>query len=503
MLTYRSGLGHAIASRLIDEFITSPSTPPNNHLVLILCTRSPMKSRLTIVRLRAQLRVLVESSPHAKAARKKALAEGREYKWQDMVNKVHLLSVEADLCDLKSVYALANQLVNGTVGSPDATMANGRKLPYGSPGTKDYSDEIDQHPEALSQVPGSNGASRAWGWGLSGLRIPRLDVIALNAGIGGWTGVNWPITIMDVLLDIIDATTWPRYKLADVGSVVKAQLPSNTEKGDGKQRDPPLGTVFCSNFFGHYLLAHELMPLLSRPASTGSQRGGKIIWISSIEAVPQSLSVDDIQGLESKTPYESSKRLTDVLALTSELPSVKRVSAPYYDSTKTLTSPGKLNGPLVKPRVYTTHPGVFNSDILPLPGILMVLWKFVALLARWLGSPWHPGDPYKAAVAPVWVALAEPEVLEDVGDTSVKWGSATNFWGDERVKKTEVGGWGWDGKVGAAVDGEKRNGRHKKAVDLTNEAREEFEVLGGECWKEVEKLRSQWEGLMKPIIGKK
>ena len=421
-----------------------------------------------------------------------------------MVHKVHFLAVEADLCDLKSVYALADQLVNGTVGNFDATNSEGRQLPYGSPGTQSYSEDIKQQPYSLSGPKGSTNWQRAWGWGLSGLRVPRLDVIALNAGIGGWTGVNWPITIMDVLLDVVDATTWPRFKVGPVGSVVKAQLPSSEpDKGDGRQHDPPLGEVFCSNVFGHYLLAHELMPLLSRPASTGAQTGGKIIWISSIEAQPHSFSVDDIQGLESKISYESSKRLTDLMALTSDLPSVKRISAPYYDSTKTLTGPAKSKGRLVKPKMYTTHPGVFNSDILPLPGILMLLWKWVALVARWLGSPWHTSDPYKAAVAPVWMALAEQEVIDGLGGAAVKWGSSTDFWGEERAKKTEVGGWGWDGTVATVVDGEKRKGRHKHAVDLTAEARDEFEVLGGQCWKEMEELRSEWEGLMKPVIEKK
>jgi 3-keto steroid reductase len=497
-------VGYAIAARLIDEFFTSPSTPPGKHLVLILTTRSPLKSRLTISRLRAHLRILAETSSFAKGLRKKSAAEGREYKWEDMVKRVHLLAVEADLCDLKSVYALADQLVNGTVGSPDATTSDGRKLPNGSPGTQSYSEDIQQHPNALSQRPGSLGAQRAWGWGLSGIRLPRLDVIVLNAGIGGWQGLNWLMAVWDVFTDIVNSTTWPRFKVAKVGALVKAQLPSSTQdSGDAKQHDPPLGEVFCSNFFGHYLLVHEIMPLLSRPASTGAQSGGRIMWMSSIQAQPFSLSLDDIQGLGSKIPYESSKRLTDVIALTVNLPSVKRISAPYYDSTQTLTGPKKSTGLVVKPTTYTVHPGVFNSDILPLPPVLMFFWQLIALMSRWMGSSWHPCDPYKAAVAPVWVALAEPEVLEDMGGEAVKWGSSTNRWGDERVKKTEVDGWGWDGTVGAVVDGEKRKGRHWEAVDLTEEARAEFEILGGQCWKKMEEMRSEWEGLMEPTLKKK
>ena len=134
---------------------------------------------------------------------------------------------------------------------------------------------------------------------------------------------------------------------------------------------------------------------------------------------------------------------------------------------------------------------------------MVFFWNIVALVVRWLGSPWHLCDPYKAAVAPVWVAIAEQELLEDFGGAAVKWGSSINFWGDERVKMTEVDGWGWNGKVGTVMDADKRNGRHKKAVDLTEEAREEFEVLGGQCWKQMEGLRTEWERLLKPTIGKK
>jgi 3-keto steroid reductase len=432
-----------------------------------------------------------------------------------MVQRVHFLGVEADLCNLKSVYAVANQLVNGTVGSPDATTYDGGKLPHGSPGTQSFSPEIQQDTWALSQKPGSTGAHRSWGWGLSGIRVPRLDVVVLNAGMGGWIGLDWFCAIKDIMWDVVDATTWPRYKLPNVGAVVKSQLSSNTTKsgdeptqpllsGQKKPDEPPLGEVFCSNVFGHYILTHELMPLLSQPASPSSKTGGKIIWMSSVEAIPQSFTIEDIQGLRSQVPYESSKRLADLLALTSDLPSVQRISAPFYDSAHTTTAKNadqKSNDKLVKPRMYVTHPGIFTSDILPLNFFLMFCWKIIALVARWMGSPWHTGDPYKASVAPVWLALADPKVLEDLGGDKAKWGSSTDFWGEERVRRTEVGGWGWDGTVGSAVDGEKRKGRRKDAVDVTKESREDFEILGGKCWAQMEELRKEWEGVL-GVTGK-
>jgi len=131
----------------------------------------------------------------------------------------------------------------------------------------------------------------------------------------------------------------------------------------------------------------------------------------------------------------------------------------------------------------------------------MFCWIIIALVARWMGSPWHTGDPYKASVAPVWLALADPKVLEDLGGDKAKWGSSTDFWGEERVRRTEVGGWGWDGTVGSAVDGEKRKGRRKDAVDVTKESREDFEILGGKCWAQMEELRKEWEGVL-GVTGK-
>ncbi|KAJ5042961.1 uncharacterized protein L3040_004351 [Drepanopeziza brunnea f. sp. 'multigermtubi'] len=503
-----SGLGFAIASRLIDEFFTSPSTTPNRHLILILCTRSPMKTRYTISRLRAHLRILVDHSQWAKQQRAKAAEQGGEYRWEETVQRVHFLGVEVDLCDLRSVYRLADKLVNGTVGSPDATLMDGGKLPHGSPGTASYDPDMKQDRWALSQEPGSIGAQRSWGWGLSGLRIPRLDAVILSAGIGGWVGLNWPLAVRTVMFDTVEAVTWPRYKVSSLGSLVKnptgvkdeasQPLLENQEKPD----EPPLGEVFCANVFGHYILAHELMPLLSRTATPSSTTSGKIIWVSSIEAVDDKFSIDDIQGLESAAPYEASKRLMDLLALTSSLPSVQRLASSYFDSSNTTTAKkgtAEESGTLIQPQIYLTHPGIFASEIMPLPSLLVLIYKLVFLFARWIGSPWHLIEPYKAAVAPVWLSLTHVEELNDAegnGLKKAKWGSATDTGGGERVMKTEVPGWGWNGDVEDTAEIQKRKGRKRDAVDLTKERREEFEVLGGKCWAQMEELRKEWEGIL-------
>ena len=494
---------------MIDEFITTPSTHPKKHLILILCTRSPIKTRFTISRLRAHLRKQADYSPYAAKQRLKAKEQGTEYEWEATVQRVHFLGVEADLCDLRSVYALADKLVNGTVGSPDATTMDGQKLPHGSPGTQSYSADIQQDSWALSQKPGSIGAQRAWGWGLTGLRLPRLDAVILTAGIGGWKeglrGINWPLAVWTVLTGFMESVTWPKYKVATHGSIVKSQLASkkdseSEEVHNKQEKEPPLGSVFCSNVFGHYILAHELMPLLSTPASPSSTSGGKIVWISSIEALEAQFSLDDIQGLKSMQPYESSKRLIDLLALTSDLPSVQRSSASYFDPTASVTA-HKATQPKpktsVRPKMYLTHPGIFVSDIIVLPTVLVVIYHFLFLVARWLGSPWHTVDPYKAAVAPAWITLTSAEELDDLeghGQAKYKWGSATDTGGAERVMHTEAPGWGWNGQV--EIDTKPRKGRKKNTPDATKESREDFEIMGGKCWSKMEELRKEWEDIL-------
>ncbi|PQE33893.1 3-ketosteroid reductase protein [Rutstroemia sp. NJR-2017a WRK4] len=517
LLTIRSGLGFAIACRLIDEFFTSSDTPPTKHLILILCTRSPLKTRYTISRLRGHLRNLVDYSKFAAKLRAKAKAQGNVYKWQDMVARVHFLGVEVDLCDLRSVYALADRLVNGTVGSPDATTIDGLRLPAGSPGTASYSADVKQDKWALSQKEGSQGEERSWGWGLSGIRIPRIDIMVLNAGMGGWVGINWPLAVWCVLTDLFESVTWPRYKLANIGATTKPQVSSsaraNTKSSDEATQpllseetgpeEPPLGEVFCSNVFGHYILAHELMPLLSRPSSPSANTSGRIIWVSSIEALDHHFSIDDIQGLESLAPYESSKRLTDLLVLSRKLRGPSKASASWFDCSDVRvkeqaneddsTEP-EAKGKLIKPNVYVVHPGIFASEILPLNAFLVFIYKMLFRVVRWLGSQWHTIDPYVAAVAPVWIALSPDETLNNVDAPASKWGSATNSSGKERVIRTEVAGWGWEGKTPKTIDtGERRKGRKRGAVQLTREARDDFEILGQKCWVEMEKLRKEWE----------
>ena len=142
--------------------------------------------------------------------------------------------------------------------------------------------------------------------------IPYLNSVVLNAGIGGWSGLDWPAAVRTVLADIRRATTWPTFKLGVVGLTAKPQFPLLS---DGKAfEEPALAEVFTANVFGHYMLAHWLMPLLCACDNTTS---GKLVWVRSIEASSHHYNPTDPQGFLSDAAYEHSKRVTDYLALTS------------------------------------------------------------------------------------------------------------------------------------------------------------------------------------------
>ena len=327
---------------------------------------------------------------------------------------------------------------------------------------------------------------------------PKLDSVILNAGLGGWTGIDWPLAIWTVLTDLVHAVSWPCFKIARAGVVTDPQTSL------GKDEEPPLGAVFCANVFGHYMLAHNVVPLLKKAGDQDPTTPGRIIWVSSLEGTVKLLDVDDIQGLRTLTSYESSKALTDVLTITSNLPSTAPWVKSFY-STDNDDPVDSSETPVTQPNMYLSHPGICGSGILPLSLPLYYAMMAAFWLARLLGSPWHTLSTYLGACAPVWLALSTQAALDDAeapyrrngGGGRVKWGSSCSISGCERPACTEVDGWGYGGVVGPAVTEEDQRRRRKRgAVDLTQEQKEEFEAVGRECWRKMEELRIQWDALL-------
>lgn len=315
--------------------------------------------------------------------------------------------------------------------------------------------------------------------------LPRLDVIILNAGYGGLIGVNWPEAIWKILTDFPSSVTYPTYAISGVGYTTKRQILQVNEE------EPALGQIFCSNIFGHYMLISYLAPLLNRarPATTKdtAARSGRVIWISSLEAYANTFSPEDIQGLKTTSAYKSSKRLTDILALTSSLPSSKGEANKWLQTSTSEPS---------RPNIYLTHPGICATSFVPLNIIMYYAMTLVMYLARWLGSKWHTVSSYKGAYAPVWLALAPQEELNAFeADGAGKWGSCVDVAGNERATRTEVEGWGIRGKVEPLIQ-EYRKWRRKGVRDVTKEQRDDFEQLGRDCWAQMNRLNEDWRRRM-------
>ncbi|KAK3638322.1 3-keto-steroid reductase [Elasticomyces elasticus] len=316
-----------------------------------------------------------------------------------------------------------------------------------------------------------------------------LDAVIWNAGLAGWKGTDYLAGTWAILTNIIQATTYPEFMIPSVGLLAAPQTPDDTKSNQrtGAKEEPKLGQIFLSNVFGHYLLTHWLAPLF-RPSS-------RIIWTSSTSAVPPYFNIDDIQGINVHAAYESSKRLTDLLVLTSELPSTRSYVQKLLDSHESAQETAESSS---TPKMILTHPGIVATP-LAAQNWFMQFWMVAALyLARWLSSPWHPIDPYKGAISAVFAALSPPYQLPEleVQDGKGKWGSATGVYGEERVARTEVEGWGYCGVVGKIPAGSVTTGRWAGRKDVDKESREEFEEQGRRVWREMEELRLEWEAIL-------
>ncbi|KAJ4266421.1 3-keto-steroid reductase [Fusarium torreyae] len=440
------GIGLSIGERLIDEFLATRSL--RSHLILIPTTRSKSKSLQTIKALRDHARNTAQTSTSLRSR------VGSSYRWQDTVARIHVLSLQLDLCDLRGVYAFANALVRGTVSNPEG-----------------LDDEY-----------------------LRNVRIPRLDSVVFNAAYGGWSGVNWPKAVWTILTEgLVQSVTWPNFKMA----LPTARL--NDRSNYNYPSEPLLGEVFTACVFGHYILAHELLPLLGRRSE--SETPGRLVWSSSLEAVGRVLDMSDFQAFNGDGPYESAKRLTDILSITATLPAAIPSSNRFF----TPDDPTEAREKPIRPRMYLTHPGIVTSTLFPVPWFLMWAYELALVISRWIGSPWHSVDSYTGAKSPVWITLQEQSALDELDAERIKWGSSSNRHLEVDVKKSEVEGWGWEGKVENAKTLEadtavgvlkKTIGRKRGASYVTKDDIARFEELGAECWKKMENLRYEWENIL-------
>jgi 3-keto steroid reductase len=291
-------------------------------------------------------------------------------------------------------------------------------------------------------------------------RYKRLDVLICNAGIGGWEGIDWLVVLKQFFTQGLTAImSRPAYKRGTLGSATATQVQNIAEGNEnGGEEEPKLGEVFCANVFGHYLLVHETMGLLSRNQGVEGLERGRVVWLSTIEALESKFDAGDIQGMKTTAAYESSKRLSDVLFLSSSLPETQKWVKTYTQPTNAAST--------IAPKMYTCHPGIFASSIMPIYPILVYAQLFAFLLVRLVGSlPWLVVTADRGATAPVWLALEDAPVLDEEKADKRKWGSCVFGWGQSEVLETEVEGL----------------------------ASQSFGKMAGGLWEQMEGLREEWE----------
>ena len=341
--------------------------------------------------------------------------------------------------------------------------------------------------------------------------IPKLDALICAASITGWSGLDIPNTIWRFLTDPFSALACPEYHTSTPGLTAQPQIslrPSSSTTSFSfttHDRTPPLmtaeptlGTVFCTNVFGHYVLAHHLSPILSQAREISNT--GRIIFLSNLSPAPSlsspsPLQLSDIQALHwSADPYLSSQRLLDVLALTSTDPSV----------SLSLTSFSARLEP--QPRMYICHPGVLHCRGITSKSILYLLLALVKLfllyIARLFVSPWYTIWPYSGAKAPVWLALtdqSELDALEQVQGKG-KWGSIKTRFFRTKIRRTRVEDWDLgDLEHTDMRETSKEKNKENRGDKMGQIERERFLALGKRVWETIERSRMEWAKRLKGV----
>ncbi|KAK5987874.1 3-keto-steroid reductase erg27-like protein [Cladobotryum mycophilum] len=289
---------------------------------------------------------------------------------------------------------------------------------------------------------------------LRDVRIPRLDTVVFNAAYGGWTGCSYVKACWIMLTKgFVQAVTWPTFKNS---------LPTCILNERGRYNYPQKP-----------LLAS---PLLSRKSQ--NEAPGRIVWSSSVEAIREVYNPDDMQCFLQPAAYESAKRLIDIIAISHSLPSVRPFSARFLQIDE--ESGGDATETPIPPRSR------FGRGSL-------------------VGLPWHNCDGYRGAKSAAWIALQDQGALDEANAERIKWGSASDHKLDSYVKKTEVEGWGWEGKPETAetiredaAEGilHKSAGRRAGTKNVMQEDIVEFEELGSRVWAEMERLRLEWASIL-------
>ncbi|OAQ23898.1 NAD(P)-binding protein [Linnemannia elongata AG-77] len=276
----------------------------------------------------------------------------------------------------------------------------------------------------------------------------RVDFLFCNAGILPSAGLMWGKILTDMFKAPMDLVT-----RSDVLVQPKQYL---TEGG--------VGNVLACNVFGHYLMIKGLEDVLSRT----EEDPGRVIWTSSMTAEKASFRMDDWQGLEAVQPYESSKWVTDLLAIRlneewagssdEDMASVHSVggdaslvasssgsetsgtSTPTRRVTRSTSKSALTSNPTTTtPKKHiislSTQPGVVASGIGGLAAWIVLLRIALHYAVRLMGERNQTITGHHGAQSNVYVALKQPVGKLDYRN---KYGSCVKNFGQEFLKVERV-----------------------------------------------------------------
>ncbi|KAI8852043.1 hypothetical protein BC829DRAFT_91649 [Chytridium lagenaria] len=133
-------------------------------------------------------------------------------------------------------------------------------------------------------------------------RFSRIDSLVFNAGY-------IPVKSISIYKGVIAFITAPSDLAKSTGDVLIQEEKVLT-------RDGQYGLAFAANTLGHFILLRELESLLEDSARLVRENGGdgvKIIWMTSVTVEEKFFELNDIQGVKSDHPYESSKYVMELV----------------------------------------------------------------------------------------------------------------------------------------------------------------------------------------------
>ncbi|CAG8554697.1 3711_t:CDS:2 [Cetraspora pellucida] len=213
-------------------------------------------------------------------------------------------------------------------------------------------------------------------------KYDRIDLLFCNAGILSCDYLDWWGAFYLGLTSPVRLLTESKVVVQPIGN---------------KTRDG-LGETFACNVFGHYVMIRQLEDLMS---ISGDAR---IIWTSSSASSKDYYNFADYQCIEGNNPYESSKYITDIIAIA-------------------------LNTRLNQRHIYsfTTHPGVVATNIVGdhLGWVMDKLMRVGFHLGRICGLREETITAWNGSYSNFIVATLPIERL----DKSLKYGSCVKPWG--------------------------------------------------------------------------